>query len=451
MMVQAKFAHAPWMAFAWSEIGTREIVGPSNNPRILALYRDAGFPNVKHDEVAWCAAFVGAALQRSAHAGTKSLMARSYMRWGEALTEGRLGAIAVFTRGSDPALGHVAFYLDGDDQRIYVLGGNQGDAVSVMAIDRSRLLGLRWPGEPIAQPTAVPALSADGEDALFDIALAHVLKMEGGWTEDPYDPGGPTNFGITLATLAAHRGVPVDVASYAGLRQALRAITQAEVRAIYVARYWRISQAQALPPQLALMHFDATVNHGAGASSRMLQEAVGVEIDGEIGPQTLAACSSAPVERVLQRYAEIRRARYRALQHFWRFGRGWLARVEATYAAAKKLTHPQPTGDRTMTDIKQITPVALPSTSGTSEPAAAKWWGQSLTVWGAMLTAASTVIPALGPLVGIDITADMVRQTGTQVVQVIQAVGGIAGTVMTLYGRMRATTRLERQVVSVKL
>ncbi len=83
--------------------------------------------------------------------------------------------------------------------------------------------------------------------------------------------------------------------------------------------------------------------------------------------------------------------------------------------------------------------------------AAVKWWGQSLTVWGTIITAASTVIPVLGPLIGIDITGEMIRQLGTQSVQVVQAIGGLAGTIMTVYGRVRATTRLELRAVTLQV
>jgi uncharacterized protein (TIGR02594 family) len=425
-----------WMDHAWAEIGQREVAGAADNPRILAFYREVGHADATHDEVAWCAAFVGAALQRAGVAGTGSLLARSYLGWGVALETGRLGAIAVFSRGSDSATGHVGFYLDGDDNRVFILGGNQGDAVSVTAIERGRLLGLRWPQPAAAAPTK-------DVKSIFDIALAHVLEMEGRWTEDPYDPGGPTNFGITLATLAAHRGVTVDASSFAILRQALRGITMPEVRDIYQRRYWIPCRSDVLPPAIALMHFDASVNHGLGAASRMLQAAAGVPIDGEIGPQTLAACAAMPAAESLQRYADFRRARYRALPHFWRFGRGWLARVDATLRAASSLSTRQPIGDRPMTELNNTTPIAT--------PAPAKWWGESLTVWGALITAASTVIPAFGPLIGLDISAELVRQLGGQGVQAVQALGGLFGTLLTLYGRVRATTRLERKAVTMQL
>ena len=320
----------PWMDFAWAELGQREVAGPGDNVRIVDFYRDAGHPETSHDDVPWCAAFVGACLRRARLDGTGSLLARSYLDWGEP-TDARLGAIAVFSRGDDPSSGHVGFYLDGDEARVFVLGGNQADSVSVTVLGRDRLLGLRWPGSPI---NVGRAANKNGPLSLFDAALAHVLEMEGGWTEDAHDPGGPTNFGITLATLAAYRGIAVDASSFPVLREALKTITPGEVQKIYAERYWKPSHAADLPPPLALMHFDASVNHGLGASARMLQEAAGVSVDGEIGPQTLAASTHLPIAPLLRRYADLRRARYRALPTFWRFGRGWLARVDATLRAA---------------------------------------------------------------------------------------------------------------------
>ena len=87
----------------------------------------------------------------------------------------------------------------------------------------------------------------------------------------------------------------------------------------------------------------------------------------------------------------------------------------------------------------------------TSPTSATKWWGNSVTVWGAIITALSTVLPALGPILGIDITSDLVRELGDQLVLTVQAVGGLVGTVMTIYGRVRASGPLERRDVNVKL
>ena len=89
----------------------------------------------------------------------------------------------------------------------------------------------------------------------------------------------------------------------------------------------------------------------------------------------------------------------------------------------------------------------------TTTPASgdAKWWGHSMTIWGVIITSLSTVLPTVGPLLGLNITADLVHQIGDQLVQVVQALGGLVGTVLTVYGRMRATTLLERRQITLNM
>lgn len=439
-----------WLAAAWAELGQREILGAADNARIRAFFRDVGQPASLHDEVAWCSAFVGACLERTNHASTRSLMARSYLRWGEKLDEGRFGAICVLSRGADPSAGHVGFLLGETAEHVILLGGNQRDAVSVAAYPRTRLLGLRWPQQVPQQPVPQSQTQTTKDaDPLFADALEHVLEMEGGFTDDPYDPGGPTNKGITLGVYAEWKGVSLDVASRAALKAELKQIPDDVVRAIYRQRYWLPAHCNELLPALAFFHFDAAVNQGVTGAMRLLQRAVGTDADGEIGPNTRAAISRLAVEEALQRYAEVRRARYRALPHFWRFGRGWLARVDKTLGRALEVSR-----------APDATPI-LPGSNGVStmsettttddKQTAGKWWGQSVTIWGVVITALSTVLPTLGPVIGIDVTGDLVHELGDGVVQTVQAVGGLIGTIMTIYGRMRASTPLTQRDVQLKL
>jgi uncharacterized protein (TIGR02594 family) len=421
-----------WLEQAWREAGVREVPGPASNERILAFFREVGHAQVRDDEVAWCAAFLGACLERAGHRSTRSLLARSYLEWGIPLDIPRLGAIAVLSRGSDPGQGHVGFVVGCDGDRFFLLGGNQQDSVTVQAFERARLIGLRWP--------SVTDTSKSAGDGLFEAALAHVLEMEGGWSNDPYDPGGPTNRGITLAVYAAAKGKELTDSNRDALVAELRRLDLATTKRIYAERYWKPSSAAALPPSVAIMHFDAAVNHGVGNAARMLQEAVRVMIDGEIGPQTLNAVTAMPQAELISRYADIRRARYRSLPHFWRFGQGWLNRVDRTLAAAQRIGRGKPLHQQPGTGA---TDMPSDTSAGTS-----KWWAHSMTIWGAFITAASTVLPVLGPIIGIDITGDLVRQLGDQVVQVAQAIGGLVGLAMTIYGRTRATRTLERRPIT---
>jgi uncharacterized protein (TIGR02594 family) len=135
-----------WLKLARAEIGTKEEPGAANNPAVLAYYRDAGHPEINADSVAWCAAFTGAMLERSGHPGSKQLNARSYLTWGKEVSKPSPGCVAVFSRG-DPRgwEGHVAFYVGETANTVKVLGGNQGDAVTIAEYPKSRLLGYRVP------------------------------------------------------------------------------------------------------------------------------------------------------------------------------------------------------------------------------------------------------------------------------------------------------------------
>lgn len=114
-----------WLSQAWREFGEAERPGTRANARIVAMFRDAGHAKIASDEIAWCAAFCGACLERAGIRSTQSLMARSYLAWGTPLAEARMGAVAVFSRGSDPALGHVGFWLGETEDSVVLLGGNQ--------------------------------------------------------------------------------------------------------------------------------------------------------------------------------------------------------------------------------------------------------------------------------------------------------------------------------------
>ncbi len=426
-----------WMAEAWRELGQSEVAGPAHNPRVLAMFDELGHHG-QSDETAWCAAFVGTCLERAGIASTRSLRARSYESWGIAATTPSAGTIAVLRRGSDPALGHVAFLVGATDRHVILLGGNQSNAVTVAAFDSDLVLGYRVPAGD------APRVA----DPQFDSALRHVLDMEGGWSDDPHDPGGPTNKGITLAVYARERGMEVTPDNFAVLKSALRTIPDTLVRDIYRRSYWLPARCPDLNPALALMHFDAAVNHGVSAATRCLQEALDVGIDGEIGPITLAAARKAPPRRTVTRYADIRRRRYRALPHFWRFGRGWLRRVDATLAAALRLTPPPSTIDPAATQEPPFMTGPTDAPAPKPAPTDAKGWWSSMTIWGTLLTAITTVLPIFGVLIGISITPDVAERLGQDIVLVVQALGGLIGTIMALLGGSRAVALLHTKTSS---
>jgi uncharacterized protein (TIGR02594 family) len=136
------------MTIARGYLGTRELKGSAGNPKIMEMYRTVGHHWVEHDEVAWCAAFVGHCLEKAGLPSTRKLNARSYLTWGEkvaGLEQAKEGDIVIFTRGTSAATGHVAFFLKAVGSQIEVLGGNQSDGVTVARYAKSRLLGIRRP------------------------------------------------------------------------------------------------------------------------------------------------------------------------------------------------------------------------------------------------------------------------------------------------------------------
>jgi uncharacterized protein (TIGR02594 family) len=132
----------------------KEIPGTKHNPAILDFFRDAGHPEVKDDETAWCAAFANAMLVRRGYAGTGSLAARSFLNLGEPLDRPVPGCIVVLTRGGSSWQGHVGFFVRWDGGSLILLGGNQRNAVNETPYLKSAVLGYRWPTKklPMKKP-----------------------------------------------------------------------------------------------------------------------------------------------------------------------------------------------------------------------------------------------------------------------------------------------------------
>lgn len=117
------------------------------------------------------------------------------------------------------------------------------------------------------------------------MSLTNILRREGGFVDHPADRGGPTNFGITAATLGDWRGLGRPAS-----REEVRALTEREARKIYTKRYLQDTGFdQIRNAKLRDLLLDCAVHHGPRRAAVWLQEAVGVTADGKVGPMTLAA------------------------------------------------------------------------------------------------------------------------------------------------------------------
>lgn len=138
--------------------GTIEKPGPGSNPSILAWAKATGHDKIyRNDATAWCGLWVSyVVLQAGWDLPVNPLGARNWLGWGVPQKQAGLGDILVFWRGYPKGFqGHVGMYVGEDDDAYYVLGGNQGDAVSIKRIAKSRLLGIRRCPWRVNEPTSV--------------------------------------------------------------------------------------------------------------------------------------------------------------------------------------------------------------------------------------------------------------------------------------------------------
>lgn len=151
---------ARWLVLARTLIGTTEVKGKQHNPEILQMWRDIKRSGIKDDETPWCAAFVGAVLERCGIKSSRFESAASYSTWGVPINSPVVGCVVVFLRQGG---GHVGFVVGRDAaDNLLVLGGNQSDQVNVRAFPRNRVVAYRWPdGEPAPMSRELPLASAD--------------------------------------------------------------------------------------------------------------------------------------------------------------------------------------------------------------------------------------------------------------------------------------------------
>jgi len=165
----------------------------------------------------------------------------------------------------------------------------------------------------------------------FSTCLALTLEWEGGFADDPRDPGGATCCGITLSTYqhwAENPALGVDD---------IRNITKETVAAIYSTNYWNAMRCDAMAPGVDLMLFDEGVNAGCGRSVRLLQTALQFPpalVDGCVGPNTIAQATRADPTTLIRALGGLQLSFYRSLPTFATFGTGWTRRLQNRQAAA---------------------------------------------------------------------------------------------------------------------
>lgn len=158
-----------WIVLASAMLGVKEGPGAANNAQVVKLFADAGFPGIKTDSTAWCAAYVNAMLERAGHRGSRSLAARSFENWGVGLKEPALGCIATKKRAGSSWQGHTGFVVGANKDQVFLLGGNQSDQVSVAAFKRSEIVSFRWPADmPVPAASKLPTTIAGARSGVSE-------------------------------------------------------------------------------------------------------------------------------------------------------------------------------------------------------------------------------------------------------------------------------------------
>lgn len=151
-----------WLVAARADVGLRELGGAPTAPRIKQWLADLG-AWWRDDETPWCGTAVAAWMRGAGIELPKHwYRARAWLDWGVAIDAPTVGCVVVFERAGG---GHVGLVVGKDQRgRLLVLGGNQGNAVSIAPFDMTRVLGYRWPADHLAllARTALPVLASAG-------------------------------------------------------------------------------------------------------------------------------------------------------------------------------------------------------------------------------------------------------------------------------------------------
>ena len=159
--------------------------------------------------------------------------------------------------------------------------------------------------------------------ANFDKCLEMLLHHEGGYVNHPDDPGGETNLGVTKKVYKEWGG-----------KKRMKKLTVKDVAPIYKKNYWAKLKCDDLPSGLDFCAFDWAVNSGPRRAAKAIQNIVGANPDGAIGPKTMALIAKQNPRYMIEQFGKIRQEFYESLGTFKTFGNGWTRRNKETTEAS---------------------------------------------------------------------------------------------------------------------
>ncbi len=182
-----------------------------------------------------------------------------------------------------------------------------------------------------SKPATDGATMTNGPSRFIKL-VEHLLAHEGGYVDNPNDPGRCTNLGITIGTLGDWRGTQVTCEDVYNLKRD-------EAKEIYFAKYWNAVKGDMLPPGIDYIVFDFAVNAGVRRSASLLQTVLAkrdpsLKVDGAIGPLTIGVFAKTTARSVLDEFHEAKMDYYKSLPIWPTFGNGWTNRAREVYARA---------------------------------------------------------------------------------------------------------------------
>lgn len=145
----------------------------------------------------------------------------------------------------------------------------------------------------------------------FQGAVKIILHQEGGYVNNPTDPGGQTKFGISKRSYS-HIDIPL--------------LTKEQAKEIYLRDFWKPLRCDSLPSEVRLSVFDTGINMGPSVAVKILQTVIRTEIDGIIGPKTISKAYNFDRWILITQYMTLRVILYTRMEHFADYGKGWIRR-----------------------------------------------------------------------------------------------------------------------------
>jgi lysozyme family protein len=233
-------------------------------------------------------------------------------------------------------------------------------------------------------------------------AIRRLLANEGGYSNHPSDPGGPTNFGITLGDYRKYVKADATAAD-------VRAMQVGEAKAIYRSKYWEAMRADELLAGVDYCMFDYAVNSGTGRAPKVLQRVLGVPVTGRVDDATLAVARERDARALIQAICDERMRFLQSLKTWPVFGRGWTKRVAEVRTAALAMSDkaagrvPSSDAPSTSTPGKGVVPVNDAARKGSAGGAIATGGAaaqQSAASGADWITVALIIVAALAIAVG---------------------------------------------------